>query len=825
MSSDKPENGGPEAASGADWRIVFDAYDPEEEGGREATLATGNGLFVTRAAATDANADRFHYPGTYRAGCYARLDAVIEGEPDDTESLANLPNWLPLTFRIDGGPWFRIDDTVLTEYRHEIDLKTGVACRTFVCRDDAGRHTRIRERRFASMARPHLAALRLEFMPLDWSGNVEFLSSLDAGVVNDNVERYRDYPHRHLAAAQVRAIDSAEWLATARIVGTDVRIALAVRTACDAPDAKGEPPQCEGARIGRIVRVAAEAGRTVAVEKTMALATSNDPDDGDAEALARQALRDASGFDALRRDHEAAWAGLWSRVVLDADDPDAARALRFHAFHILQTASPHTAALDVGLPARGWHGEAYRGHVFWDELFGFPFLDFRFPDTARSLLLYRYRRLDQARAAARAAGWRGAMFPWRSARSGNEVTPRHQKNLVTGEWACDNTYLQRHVGAAIALNAWRHYLATGDLDFLCDAGAEMMLEVARFWAGIAQPSADGRFEIRGVIGPDEYHDAYSGAQRPGLDNNAYTNVMAAWTLWRAGEVLDHLPAPRRRELAGRIGLRADELSLWDRISRRMYVPFQEGGIVSQFERFDRLAEFRPDMLPPSLDGVRTDWALQAIGKSTNDFQATKQADLLTLFYLLPQAEIFELFGRLGYRIDRDAVRRTGHYYLARSTHTSSLSRIVYAGALAQADPASSWRLYREALGTDLDVPKGESVSEGIHLGAMGGTLDILQRRYLGVSACVDGLRIDPAWPSGLCRVRMSLRFRGGDLDIEADDGALRIRAREGNPAAVPIVHGDTTTTLTPGAVYVIGATGKEPAARPDRLTTSPSLPG
>src|SRR5690606_34228393 len=135
---------------------------------------------------------------------------------------------------------------------------------------------------------------------------------------------------------------------------------------------------------------------------------------------------------------------------------------------------------DMGVPARGWHGEVYRGHIFWDELFVFPFLNFRFPDLARSLLMYRYRRLDQARHNARNAGYRGAMYPWRSARSGREVTPRHQKNLLSGHWMRDPTWLQRHIGSAVAFNVWHYYLATGDTAFLVDYGAEMMLEIARF---------------------------------------------------------------------------------------------------------------------------------------------------------------------------------------------------------------------------------------------------------------------------------------------------------------------------------------------------------
>src|SRR5690606_37205439 len=148
----------------------------------------------------------------------------------------------------------------------------------------------------------------------------------------------------------------------------------------------------------------------------------------------------------------------------------------------LQTASKHTVGRDVGIPARGWHGEAYRGHIFWDELFTFPYFNFRQPTLARSLLLYRYRRLDQARHAATKAGYQGAMFPWQSGSNGREESQVIHLNPKSGRWIEDKTYRQRHVNAAIAYNVWQYYEVSGDTEFLSEHGAEMLLEIARFWA-------------------------------------------------------------------------------------------------------------------------------------------------------------------------------------------------------------------------------------------------------------------------------------------------------------------------------------------------------
>ena len=227
-------------------------------------------------------------------------------------------------------------------------------------------------------------------------------------------------------------------------------------------------------------------------------------------------------------------------------------------FHLLQAVSPNSNGLDVGVPARAWTGEAYQGHIFWDELFIFPPLNHRMPEITRSLLMYRYRRLGEARAAAESAGFRGAMFPWQSGSDGQEQTQQFNLNPRSERWVPDNSYRQRHVGSAIAYNVWQYYQVTGDLAFLSAHGAEMLLEIARFWASIASYDHDtDRYEIRGVMGPDEYHDGYPDRDEPGLDNNAYTNVMAAWVLARALETWSCFRPPPDR--AGReVGMRQEE---------------------------------------------------------------------------------------------------------------------------------------------------------------------------------------------------------------------------------------------------------------------------
>ena len=218
-----------------------------------------------------------------------------------------------------------------------------------------------------------------------------------------------------------------------------------------------------------------------------------------------------------------------------------ALALHFNAFHVLQTLNAVDADLDAGVPARGLHGEAYDGHVFWDELFVYPFITLRRPRLTSALLAYRHRRLGAARAAAARAGHAGAMFPWQSGIAGDDVTPRRLFNPLNEQWMPDNSSLQRHVGLAVAFSAWQYYESTGDTQFLLHEGADLIVEIARFFASLAvyDPARD-RYSIDHVMGPDEFHDGYLDRPGEGVRDNVYTNVMTAWVLRKPIATVDVL---------------------------------------------------------------------------------------------------------------------------------------------------------------------------------------------------------------------------------------------------------------------------------------------
>jgi alpha,alpha-trehalase len=441
--------------------------------------------------------------------------------------------------------------------------------------------------------------------------------------------------------------------------------------------------------------------------------------------------------------------------------------------------SKHTIDLDVGVPARGWHGEAYRGHIFWDELFIFPYLNLHLPDLTRALLLYRFRRLPEARWAAAREGLAGALYPWQSGSNGREESQLVHLNPESGRWIRDNSPLQRHINIAVAFNVWQYYQATGDMAFLSYGGAEMMVEIARLLVSLSSYNkASDRYEIRGVMGPDEYHDAYPDAEEPGLDNNAYTNVMAAWVMWRAQEALSILPEFRRQELAEKLHIQLEELSRWEEISSKMYVPFHADGIISQFEGYGDLEEFDWSGYAAKYGDIqRLDRILEAEGDTPNRYKLSKQADVLMLFYLLSSEELHSMFHRLGYELDDGAIQRNIDYYDQRTSHGSTLSRIVNAWVLARSDRKRSWEFFQGALLSDVADIQGGTTPEGIHLGAMAGTIDLVQRGFTGIETREDTLWLDPAIPDELRELEFEIWYRGHLLEFRITPQQLTVNTR------------------------------------------------
>ena len=801
------------------WSLTYDNYEPKQEKLREVLCALGNGYFVTRSAATESHSDDTHYPGTYIAGGYNRLKTEIQGKEIKNEDLVNFPNWLSLKFRIKDGVWFNIDETTILSFRQELDMERGVLHKLIHFSDPKGRETRIIERRFVHIGNKHLAAIELTIMPINWDGKIEIESGIDGNIKNKGVKRYSALSNRHLKCIE-KELQSDMIFLKMETVQSNQTVSLAAKTKLFL---NNEPLFIEtslvedGSYIAKRFIVESISSKDyLSIEKNVSLYTSKDKAISNCYLEAKLALEDTGRFENLLCNHKIVWKHLWKHFDIDLNLRDIKkdyfikRVLHLCTFHLLQTASVHTIGMDVGIPARGWHGEAYRGHIFWDEIFIFPFFNYRVPQITRSLMLYRYRRLPEARRAAKALGYKGAMYPWQSGSNGKEETQKIHLNPQSNRWLEDNTHLQRHINSAIVYNIWQYYQISGDSEFLSFYGAEMILEIARFWSSIATYNYnEKRYEIFAIIGPDEYHDAYPKSKTSGVDNNAYTNIMAVFVLNKAVELQNILSKIRFCELCEKLQIEQTEIQRWDEIRHKIKIHFHDGNIISQFEGYEYLKELDWKAYRDKYSNIqRLDRILEAEGDSVNNYKVSKQADVLMLFYLFSNEELKELFHQLGYRFSKAMVQKNVKYYLKRTSSGSSLSQVVHAWVSARTNGKESWKYFNEALLTDIADIQGETTPEGVHIGAMAGTIDIIQRCYTGLEARDNILYLNPTLPKELQEIKLKLHYKEQWLSIDIHLNKIIIEAQILNAKAITMNIKGELFTLSSGEIKEISYNNK-----------------
>ncbi len=741
------------------WMLVYHGFEPERERLRESLTTVGNGYFGTRGCFEANGADDVvHYPGTYIAGVYNALPSVVYRKTITNNDLVNCPNWLLIELQIENDKFRSPLDFELIDYRHALDIRSALMSRSLTFKDKKGRITTIESERLASMANPHLGGIRFNVRPENWSGSITLRSSLDGTVVNYGVPRYRELNSRHLTPISVSEAGGAINLQV-QTVTSKVRIYMQARHSFFAEGKRIKAERQVVHDVGLIseqIAFPVAQGKDYKLEKIVSLYTSKDRDVTDPQAASRASLRENPSFSQLRDAHQRTWRDLWDRADIRIEgDRFAQQVLRLHIYHMLCTASPHNRRIDAGMPARGLHGEAYRGHIFWDELFIYPFYNLHFPQISRALLLYRYRRLEGAREYAHEHGYRGTMYPWQTADNGHEETQVVHFNPVSGKWDPDLSSRQRHVSIAVAYSVWEYFYCTGDLEFINEYGAEILVLTTRFWASITEyDEADRRYHIRGVMGPDEFHEKYpeADADHGGLNDNAYTNILASWLMHKTIETLEYLPKKDMKILVEKTGFKPEEMELWKDIVSKMNVVISKDGILSQFDGYMNLKELDWEAYRNKYGNIgRLDRILKSEGDCPDRYKLSKQADVLMTYYLLSPGQVKHILELMGYRVgdELEVMRKNYEYYSQRTSHGSTLSFIVHAGLLKylKGHRQDMWRWFHTALKSDVEDIQGGTTAEGIHSGVMGGTLDLVMKAFAGISLFKDAILLEPQLPS------------------------------------------------------------------------------
>jgi alpha,alpha-trehalase len=774
------------------WKLTYTEFEPDKEKLREALCTLGNGYFATRGASEESSANEIHYPGTYFAGTYNKLKSIVADKEVYNEDLVNMPNWLPLTFKIlddysDDGEieWFSLQNVKILKYLQELDIQRGILKRKMRIQDNKGRISRLEFTRFVSMANPHLAGQRMNLIAENWSGHVLIRSGLDGSVINSGVDRYRGLNSKHLEILKIRSYRSGRISLLVRTNQSHVEVGYsAIHRLYQNGLVLKKPKNIvkNSERIYCFFEADITKGNAIKLEKLVAISKNKDPASSDCLTDTKNILNfvKRDSFDSLLQDHTLSWRTLWRNADLMVEsEGDDQRILRLHIFHLLQTASRNSIDLDIGVPARGLHGESYRGHIFWDELFIMPFYTFYFPEMARSLLLYRYRRLNMARLLAKKSGYLGAMFPWQSGSNGDEVTQPIHLNPRSNEWLPDYSHYQRHVNGAIAYNIWQYYLATNDTEFMSQYGLEMILEIARFWASIATFNQQiGRYEIHHVVGPDEYHEKYPWNNGPGVSNNTYTNILAVWTIERALELLTHFNPLRCQEVRHQIQLGDNEIERWQDMSTKMFIPFHDTNIISQFSGYEKLPEFNWDYYQTKYGNIeRLDRILKAENDSPDNYKVSKQADVIMLFYLFSYEQVSAIFEKLGYPFNKNILLKNIFYYLKRTSHGSTLSKVVLASLARYIDQEIALKFYQDVLNSDIMDIQGGTTAEGIHLGAMASCLNINLMCFAGLEIKNNMLSFSPRLPARISKLQFNLQFRQQWLHILIYQDKIDIKLR------------------------------------------------
>ncbi|WP_392481215.1 beta-phosphoglucomutase [Nostoc sp. C110] len=722
-----------------DWILIETQFDPDQLQSKETVFTIGNGYLGTRGSFEEGYPHSL--PATFINGVYDDVPVVY------TE-LVNCPDWLPLIVIVNGDR-FRLDQGEVLSYDRQLDLRQGLVIRALRWRSPSGNTIDISFERFASLADPHVLALRCHLTPIDFDGLIEIQASINGYPENQGFN--------HWEGLDQGKTDQGIWLQRrtrhSRIelgMGAKVTI-LGAEASLQVNTAPGYPTLS--------TTFLAKTQQTVTVEKLVTVFTSREIDTP--VSAAQEKLAHLPDYATLQKANQQAWDEVWQQSdILIEGDSTATFAVRYNLFQLLIAGARNDDR--VSIPAKTLSGFGYRGHIFWDtEIFMLPLFIFTQPTIARNLLTYRWHTLPGARRKAAHYGYKGAMFAWESADTGDEVTPRWALgNDFYGEdvriWCRDR---EIHINADIPYAAWNYWQTTGDDEWMQKCGAEIILDTAIFWASRVEFNPERQqYEIRGVIGVDEYHEL--------VHNNAFTNRMTQWHLEKAIAVYDWLVQKfpeRARELEEKLQLTVQERSHWQDIINKilfLYDPLTE--LIEQCEGFFQLEDINLADYEPRDRSMQPILGVEKINK----YQVIKQPDILMLLYLMRESADFPY--------SEKALQANWDYYAPRTdiTYGSSLGPAVHAILASDLGKSTeAYEVFLHALMVDLEDNRGNT-SDGIHGASAGGIWQAVIFGFGGIQITENGPVANPHLPDGWTRLKFKLHWGNKWHDFDLRKGQI-----------------------------------------------------
>lgn len=748
------------------WLIKETEWARDLQNIRETQLALGNGYLGTRAVLEEIPYDSM--PGTYIGGIYDKMAAQVS-------ELVNLPNPFNFRFTVKGEKLDVIAMDVL-QHKRVLNLKRGLLLRRTLYKNTKGSRFDYQSLRFVSMDNKNIGVMQIAITPLDKSCEIDVNTGIDTSVHNAGV--LTEGRKRHFRVKELGQFQNAGYLAVQTLEKKHTIIYWS-----------GFYYEVNSKKIfakDNIFRLRLKRDQTVIFTKIFYI--RHFPYNDNLSKYKNKAFKKFykvfhDRFENLLKRHIKEWEKLWARAdILIEGTANLQQNLRFNIYHMLICS--HTSDGFSSIGARTLSGEGYRGHIFWDaEIFLMPFYLFIKPEVAKNMLIYRYKRFDQAKEIAKRLQFRGAMFPWESADTGYEETPPWAKDIDGSIVRIYTHKMEHHITCDIAYAVYKYYVVSGDEKFMEEYGYEILFETARFWASrLELNKRRKRYEIRHVIGPDEFHID--------VNNNAYTNMMAKWNLIIAYKTFYRIKKsspPVYQSLRRRLDLKDKEVRQWKKVTSSISINISEERVIEQFDRYFKLkrvllSETDENGIPIVSKKLKT----KGLGKT----QLIKQADTLMLIYLL--SDIFTLKTK----------KANYDFYIKRVLHKSSLSPPIHSIIACECyDLQRAYNLFNVSLRADISNLYGNT-KEGIHSACLGGTWQAVVFGFAGVSIKKEKLFINPRMPRTWRKMNFSLLWRADMLQLNLTNETVKLKIVSTKKRKIEIGVFDTLTSIKPNKNYI-----------------------
>lgn len=652
----------------------------------------------------------------------------FDASPVTRNTMVNLPT-LRLTRIFLDGEKFDLSTGVTLKYKRSLDISNAVTRRQCLWTSPRGCQTELSFVSFLSHACKHILLTEITITPVNWGGQVVIEEVFDATGLTLGQRHFDIAEHGELNSGLFCKIKT-------RTSGLDALMASAWNS-IGTPRLDFEPATRRDWTVARRFSYQASTWQKSRLHRYLAVCTDFDRDaSGDIHdrTFRLLSLSVKSGWRKLLAEQSATWKALWKRSdIAILGDPERNFKLRYSIFLLLQAYRPGDSRLSIG--AKFLSGDHYSGHYFWDtDNFLFPFYLLTLPEYARNMVEYRVNNLPGAQVKAKDKKAKGAFYPWEACPfDGRENCPEWWKDKAAKEPVyipCGDIELHINTSVAMALS---HFLRVAPSKTPSAFSIhQVLVEIARYWAsrGVWE---NGRFHIKNVIGPDEYHEY--------VDDNAYTNHTARWAIQQA---LSKAGTPAA---AKKHGVSKKEIADWRDIIAGMETGYDaQRDLLAQDATFLSLEDTGLACFKPVVPLFR-----QITPEEIAKIQVLKQADVLALFHALP------------FDYDLGLMQRCWDYYEPRTIHDSNLSAGTHAIVAPLLGRREAALKYLDRV-LDLDIGNASyNVNEGFHAANAGNAWGAVIFGAAGIRWTEKALCCTPQLHDKWTSLRFPLVYKGRQL--------------------------------------------------------------